>query len=62
MTASTTHRQGWVRPRKTWTRVSRIAFVMIVVLLALILLTRIGQAITRWDGVDLDLYRRAARE
>jgi hypothetical protein len=28
----------------------------------LFLLVRVGQAVTRWDGVDLDVYRRAARE
>jgi hypothetical protein len=43
-------------------RVSRLAFLAVVLLLTLFLLVRVGQAVTRWDGVDLDLYRRAARE
>lgn len=43
-------------------RLSRIAFLAVVLLLTLFLFVRVGQAITRWDGVDLDLYRRAARE
>jgi hypothetical protein len=43
-------------------RLGRIAFLAVVLLLTLFLLVRVGQAVTRWDGVDLDVYRRAARE
>jgi hypothetical protein len=35
---------------------------LVVLLLTLFLFVRVGQAITRWDGADLDVYLRAARE
>lgn len=38
----------------------RVAFLGIVTLLTLILLMRLGQAFTNWDGADLEVYRRAA--
>jgi len=37
----------------------RLAFLAVVAILILLLLTHIGQAWTRWDGADLDVYRRA---
>jgi hypothetical protein len=43
-------------------RTSRLAFLLVVLLLTLFLFVRVGQAITRWDGADLDVYLRAARE
>jgi Glycosyltransferase family 87 len=49
-------------PHATPSRVARLAFLGVVGLLTVLLLTRIGQAFTRWDGVDLDVYRRAGHE
>lgn len=39
---------------------SRVAFLSIVTLLTLLLLMRLGQAFTNWDGADFEVYRRAA--
>lgn len=38
----------------------RRAFFLVVLILAVVLLVRVGQAMTRWDGVDMDVYRQAA--
>jgi len=40
--------------------VARAAYVSSSALLATLLLLRLGQAFTNWDGVDFDVYRRAA--